>query len=114
MGFTVSWDQIREGMATKAISVQGSQLSPPRSVQVQFCIAPNATSLLAYSRGVPPHRPHTHPHCVQGCGCGDNQRKLMVSSATSGSRPGPPDVEKHQQKGGQEHPLWQQHGLGSA
>ena len=49
MGFIVSWDQIRERMATMAIFGWGSRVSPPMSVHVQW--SPTSRS----PRTPPPH-----------------------------------------------------------
>lgn len=100
-----------EGMVTTrqfTILVQGFQLSPPSSVQVQCHIARNATTPLVCSQGVSPYSPHTpSPHARLQL-WGQPGEANSVSSAASGCWPGPYDVEKSQQEGGQEHCLWQQ------
>lgn len=82
MGFMLSWDQIREGMATVvAMFCSWIPALPPRSMQEHCSQHHLPAGLLS---GSPTPQPTLHPTAV-----GQPREANWVTSAASGSWPGP-------------------------
>ena len=84
VGFIVSWDQIREGMAKGGDTAISNFSSGIPALPTQECcgcsFALSLTQPLCCSWAVPPHGAPTCHHHTQGCGpgCGDNQGRLTL------------------------------------